>query len=133
VTPFVVVASNAAGEPLFLCPMGRRSLGELQVVEYLGGKHANFNMALWRRDVAANIEADDLQAVLRQLDGKVDLLMLRQQPLTWSGTTNPFALLPHRVPPISAYLARWRQVSTRCCAPAPMRSRARRYARRRRR
>ena len=32
-------------------------------VEFLGGKHANFNMALWRRDVAATIEADELRAV----------------------------------------------------------------------
>jgi CelD/BcsL family acetyltransferase involved in cellulose biosynthesis len=30
---------------------------------------------------------------LRRFEGRVDLLMLRQQPLTWSGTTNPFALL----------------------------------------
>ncbi len=96
VTPFVVVASNAAGEPLFLWPLGRRPSGGLQVAEFLGGKHANFNMALWRRDLAASIAADDLQAVLPQLDGRVDLLMLRQQPLTWSGTTNPFALLPHQ-------------------------------------
>jgi len=94
--PFVVVAFNAAGEPLFLWPLGRRHSGGLQVVEFLGGKHANFNMALWRRDVAESIEADDLRAVLRQFEGRIDLLMLRQQPLTWSGTTNPFALLPRQ-------------------------------------
>jgi len=96
VTPFIVTAFNAAGEPLFLWPLGRRSRGGLQVVEFLGGKHANFNMALWRRDVAAAIQVDDLKMVLPRVADRADLLMLRQQPLTWAGTTNPFALLPHQ-------------------------------------
>ena len=96
VTPFVVTAFNAAGEPLFLWPLGRRQLGGLQAVEFLGGKHANFNMALWRRDVATSIETGDLRAVLRQLGDRIDLLVLQQQPLSWAGTTNPFALLPHQ-------------------------------------
>ncbi len=63
-TPFIVVAFNAMGTPLFLWPFGCRKLGGLRVVEFLGGKHANFNMALWRRDVAAKIGADDLRAAL---------------------------------------------------------------------
>jgi CelD/BcsL family acetyltransferase involved in cellulose biosynthesis len=94
-TPFLVVGFNAQGAPLFLWPLGRRRFGGLQVAEFLGGKHANFNMGVWRRDVAEAIEADDLRAVLRQLSGHVDLLKLTSQPLTWCGTTNPFALLPH--------------------------------------
>ena len=48
VTPFIVVGFDALGAPLFLWPLGRRRMGPLQVVEFLGGKHANFNMALWR-------------------------------------------------------------------------------------
>jgi CelD/BcsL family acetyltransferase involved in cellulose biosynthesis len=67
----------------------------LRVAEFLGGKHANFNMAVWRRDVAESIEVDDLRSVLRQLAGHADVLKLIHQPLSWAGTTNPFALLPH--------------------------------------
>lgn len=93
--PFIVLGFNGQGAPLFLWPLGRRRLGGLQVAEFLGGKHANFNMAVWRRDLAETIEADDLRAVLRQLAGHVDILRLGNQPLTWNGTTNPFALLPH--------------------------------------
>jgi len=96
VTPFIVVGFNAAGSPLFLWPFGRRMLAGLRVVEFLGGKHANFNMGLWRRDVLAGIGADDLRAVLARLTGRADLLRLTNQPLTWAGTTNPFALLPHQ-------------------------------------
>ena len=96
VRPFIVVAYNAAGAPLFLWPLGRRTLAGLRVVEFLGGKHANFNMALWRRDAAARIDADELRAALPHLAGQADLLMLVNQPLTWAGTTNPFALLPQQ-------------------------------------
>jgi CelD/BcsL family acetyltransferase involved in cellulose biosynthesis len=95
VSPFIVVGFNAQGAPLFLWPLGRRRCGGLRVAEFLGGKHANFNMAVWRRDVAESIEVDDLRSVLRQLAGQADVLRLANQPLSWGGTTNPFALLPH--------------------------------------
>ena len=95
ITPFIVVGFSAEGTPLFLWPLGRRRLGGLRVAEFLGGKHANFNMAIWRRDVAERIGADDLRAVLERLVGRADLLRLTSQPLTWAGATNPFGLLPH--------------------------------------
>ena len=96
VTPCIVVAYDAKGTPLFLWPFGSRHLGGLKVIEFLGGKHANFNMALWRRDVAAQIGADDLRGVLAPLAARADMVMLVNQPLPWAGTTNPFALLPEQ-------------------------------------
>ena len=96
VSPFIVVGFNPFGTPLFLWPLGLRHVAGLRVAEFLGGKHANFNMALWRSDVAAHVEAGDLRAVLRQLGGRADMLKLVNQPLTWGGSTNPFALLPHQ-------------------------------------
>jgi CelD/BcsL family acetyltransferase involved in cellulose biosynthesis len=96
ITPFVVVGFNAGREPLFLWPFGSRHIGSVVSLEFLGGKHANFNMALWRRDVAATIEAKELRMVLRQLARRADLIKLTSQPLTWGGATNPFALLPNQ-------------------------------------
>ena len=96
ITPFIVIGFNDKGTPLFLWPFGRRKLAGLRVVEFLGGKHANFNMGLWRRDVAAGIEADALRGMLARLAGRADMLKLINQPLTWGGTTNPFALLPQQ-------------------------------------
>jgi CelD/BcsL family acetyltransferase involved in cellulose biosynthesis len=58
VSPFIVVAFNATGTPLFLWPFGTRKVAGLRLAEFLGGKHANFNMALWRRDIAATIGVD---------------------------------------------------------------------------
>jgi len=95
-TPFIVVAFNAAGTPLYLWPFGLRAIGGLRVAEFLGGKHANFNMGLWRREVAAKIGVDDLRAALGRLAGRADIVKLTNQPLTWAGTTNPFALLPQQ-------------------------------------
>jgi len=96
VTPFIVVGFNTRGVPLFLLPLGSRKLAALRVVEFLGGKHANFNMGLWRRDVAAGIDAGHMRTILARLAGRADLLQLTNQPLTWAGTTNPFALLPRQ-------------------------------------
>jgi len=96
VTPFIVVGLNAARAPLFLCPFGRRWIGRLRVAEFLGGTHVNFNMALWRCDVAPQIDAAELRHMFACLRGKVDLICLSNQPLTWEGATNPFALLAHQ-------------------------------------
>ena len=96
IRPFIVVGFSGTGEPLFLWPLGARPIGGLVGLEFLGGKHANFNMALWRRDVAATIGAEGVWTALKQLSGHADVLRLTNQPLTWGGATNPFALLPHQ-------------------------------------
>ena len=96
VTPLVVVGFNSANEPLFLWPFGSRRLASVVAVEFLGGKHANFNMALWRRDIAASVEMEELLAVLAHLARRADFIKLTNQPLTWGGATNPFALLPQQ-------------------------------------
>ena len=99
INPFIVVGFNVSREPLFLWPFGSRHVGSMVSLEFLGGKHANFNMAIWRRDVAATIEAKELRKALRQLAGRADFIKLTSQPLTWGGATNPFALLPNQRAP----------------------------------
>jgi CelD/BcsL family acetyltransferase involved in cellulose biosynthesis len=94
IEPFIVVAFNSAGTALFLWPFGCRRLAGLRVVEFLGGKHANFNTGIWHPDAAGQIGADDLRGVIAHLRVRADLLVLINQPLTWAGTTNPMALLP---------------------------------------
>lgn len=96
ITPFIVVAFNATGAPLFIWPLGRRIVAGRRVVEFLGGSHANFNMAVWHSDIVGKISAEELRSVLDQLAEEADILRLTNQPLTWSGTTNPFALLPQQ-------------------------------------
>jgi CelD/BcsL family acetyltransferase involved in cellulose biosynthesis len=99
ITPFIVTAFNAASIPLFVWPLGRRTVAGRRVVEFLGGSHTNFNMAVWHGDAVAKIGTEELRNVLDQLADEADILRLTNQPLTWSGTTNPFALLPQQRSP----------------------------------
>lgn len=102
VNPFIVAGFDAANDPIFLWPLGRTRTGPLNVVSFLGGKHANFNFALWRRDIVALIAANDIRAVLGQIAAAghpADVLSLLRQPRSWEGFVNPFALLPHQPSP----------------------------------
>ena len=101
VKPYIVVGFDVAGKPAFLWPMGRAQRGPLRILNFLGGKHANFNFGLWRRDSVPNITAEDIRAALTQIAARhpVDVLALLRQPRSWQGFVNPFALLPHQSSP----------------------------------
>lgn len=97
VTPFIVVGLDDAGEALFLWPFGRTQWGPLKVIRFLGSKHANFNVGLWRRDSLAALGARELRGIFDGLAAHdVDLVALVNQPLTWDGIPNPLVLLPHQ-------------------------------------
>jgi|SRR5262245_29878467 CelD/BcsL family acetyltransferase involved in cellulose biosynthesis len=97
ITPFIVTGFDRAGEPVLLWPFGRARLGPLRTVQFLGSKHANFNLGIWRRDLLADITAADLRNVFSEVAARgVDLAVLCSQPLSWDGIANPFALLPHQ-------------------------------------
>lgn len=99
VVPFIVTGFDPAGEPALLWPFGRKQLGPLAVVQFLGSKHANFNIGLWRRDILASTTASDISDIFDQIaagDRRVDLVTLFSQPLSWDGIVNPFKRLPHQ-------------------------------------
>ena len=96
ITPWIIVGFDCAGEPLFLWPLGRSRKGPLTLGRFLGSKHANFNMGLWRPEVLAGITAQELRDTFARVAGSVDLVALFNQPLSWNGIANPFSLLPHQ-------------------------------------
>ena len=99
VRPFIVTGFDAAGEPVFLWPFGRHDLGLLRLVKFLGSKHANFNLGLWRRDIVTAIGAADIRDIFDRVASgghRVDLAALFSQPLSWDGLANPFLLLRHQ-------------------------------------
>jgi CelD/BcsL family acetyltransferase involved in cellulose biosynthesis len=80
-------------------PLVVQSLGPFRIGGFPGGKHSNFNMALWRRDFAASATRANVEAILAQLSRRaptLDVLALNQQPMDWNGATNPFARLPRQ-------------------------------------
>jgi CelD/BcsL family acetyltransferase involved in cellulose biosynthesis len=100
IVPSIVAAFDAAGQPLFLWPFGRKQIGPITLAGFLGSKHASYNIGLWRRDLAGTIDARDIGGAFARLaDGchPVDLVTLYSQPLSWAGSANPFALLPRQL------------------------------------
>lgn len=93
--PFIVIGYDSDGRPLVLLPLTIRDEHGVRVACFMGGKHANFNMALWDRDFAREATASDLDALLSHLREKAacDLLVLRQQPRHWQDFRNPLAML----------------------------------------
>ncbi len=99
VKPFIVTGFGRKGEPVFLWPFGRTRLGPLSIARFLGSKHANFNIGLWRRDIASAVAASDIRGVFDRFaasDQPVDVLALFSQPYGWDGIANPLALLPRQ-------------------------------------
>ncbi|WP_294539399.1 GNAT family N-acetyltransferase [uncultured Rhodoblastus sp.] len=97
VEPFFIVARDALGAPLALLPFGVFRFGPLRIAQFLGGKHCNANLGLFRADAA--FAARDLRLLLREAaraKGGPHLYRLLNLPLVWRGAANPLVLLPHR-------------------------------------
>jgi CelD/BcsL family acetyltransferase involved in cellulose biosynthesis len=95
--PFIVVAYDAQCQPLLLLPLGVKRENGIQVASFLGGKHATFNMPIYRRDFIADAGKSDLDALLqaiRSASADIDTLALTRQPRRWQNFANPMALLP---------------------------------------
>jgi CelD/BcsL family acetyltransferase involved in cellulose biosynthesis len=95
-TPFIVIAYDAQRRPLLLLPLGTRQEHGVCVARFLGGKHATFNMPIWRRDFARGATAADIDALLAMIHAQsnVDILALMRQPQRWHDCANPMLLKP---------------------------------------
>lgn len=103
IAPCIAVAFDATDAPAALLPLGRHVSHGLRILGFLGGKHSNFNLGVWRRDIAATVTEADLRGLLAALEGHGDALILHNQPMRWRDTANPLTLLPHHASPSMAY------------------------------
>ena len=101
VRPVIAVARDERNDPLFLLPLAARTGRFITVARYFGGSHSQLNMALWRRDVAPALTADDLHRAFETIAQRcgIDLFILRNQPVLWEGRGNPLLALPHQASP----------------------------------
>lgn len=97
-SPFMVIGTDAEGRPLVLLPLAIRNKLGIRTACFMGGKHTNFNMALWDSDFAAQATSTDLDALLSGIKNlaAADVLALTQQPARWQDLANPFAKLPQQ-------------------------------------
>jgi CelD/BcsL family acetyltransferase involved in cellulose biosynthesis len=137
VSPFIVVAREKSGAPLALLPFARRSRGMLGVIEFIGGKHANFNLALFRSGPAWSTAAllGLLSAAALQAEARVDLYALVNQPRDWQGRVNPLAALGGWASPSFGYKSElplafeaWRDAQYSRAARRKLRKKAERLA-----
>lgn len=104
-SPHIAVLRDDAGMPVLLLPLVRKRVGPLQVGFFMGGKHTNFNLPVWRpeylKQPAAGLNA--LLHGLRHNGPRLDLLVLLNQPATWEGVENPMLRAPHAASASRAY------------------------------
>ena len=104
-SPHVTVLRDETGKPVLLLPLVRKQVGLLQVGFFMGGKHTNFNLPVWRPDYM-NQPAAVLPALLEGLrhnGPRLDILVLLNQPASWQGVDNPMLQAPHRVSASRSY------------------------------
>ncbi|HEV2513093.1 GNAT family N-acetyltransferase [Bosea sp. (in: a-proteobacteria)] len=101
-----VRVEDGQGDLLALFPLVvTRRLGT-RFAEFIGGKHANYHMALYRPDFAEALDAAAAQQLLQEIGaaiGGIDALFLINQPTAWQGISNPPARLAAGQSPSRAY------------------------------
>jgi CelD/BcsL family acetyltransferase involved in cellulose biosynthesis len=106
--PFFILARDEGGAALALLPLGLFRFGPLRVAQFLGGKHSNYNLGLFRADRV--FAARDLTTLLRTAARAVPdgphLYRLVNLPLFWRDVANPMTLLPHRPAASDAFATR---------------------------
>lgn len=94
--PCILVGLNRRKQPLFLLPLCVRTYAAWRIAQFMGGKHVNVNMGLWRHGAPQHLSRSAMSAAMAELAIHADVLWLRNQPKTWNGVANPLLLLPHR-------------------------------------
>jgi len=99
VEPMIVVARDDRGRTSAILPLGRRRRRGLRIAGFVGGKHANFHMGVFRRglDVDRQSIIDLLQRVAEA--ARLDAFFFVNQPQAWQKRLNPFALLARQPSP----------------------------------
>jgi CelD/BcsL family acetyltransferase involved in cellulose biosynthesis len=106
-TPCLAVLADRSGRAQALLPLAIGRRHGLGMAGFIGGKHANYGLGLWRRDFAAACTPAMLRAALRAIARKaerpIDLFALTSQPTVWRGLGNPLARLRHLEAPAPGY------------------------------
>ncbi len=94
ITPMIVVAHDARGEPVALLPLGVSRSGPARIAGFLGGADSNANLGLFKPGL--DLSPADLESVLRAAAAKTrlkpDIFVLTNQPKKWDGVPNALDL-----------------------------------------
>ncbi|QCI68874.1 GNAT family N-acetyltransferase [Phreatobacter stygius] len=106
-TPCLAIIADAEGRPQALLPLAIAEERGLSVASFIGGKHCNFSLGLWRPAFAAACDPAMMRAMLaeiaRNAPRRIDLYRLVGQPVSWAGMDNPLRLITSQPSPSSGY------------------------------
>ena len=97
---------DAEGATLALLPLVITRRHGTRFAEFIGGKHANYHMGLYRADFAEALDDDITRLLLAEAGaaiGEVDAFVFVNQPTSWQGIENPMARLSAGASPSRAY------------------------------
>ncbi|HLW92558.1 MAG TPA: GNAT family N-acetyltransferase [Roseiarcus sp.] len=99
IEPMIVVARDDQGSVTAILPFGLSQRAGFRTAAFVGAKHANFHMGLFRRGLIVNRrDVNDLLNRIARLH-RLDALLLVNQPRTWQGESNPLAALARQESP----------------------------------
>jgi CelD/BcsL family acetyltransferase involved in cellulose biosynthesis len=104
--PLIIAGLDRDDRPMFILPLMRERRYGCHVARFCGRSHSNLNMAIWRSDVGAMLDAPHIIAFLREAATarRIDLFALEGQPQAWGGLRNPFATLTRQASPDDVYV-----------------------------
>ncbi len=101
--PVFISIEDQEGGQIFL-PLGVKKVSGLKIAQFLGGKHANFNMPVFN-DAALKWSGEQIKAALLKAGraAEIDVFSLLNQPVIWKGIANPLARLSSQPSPSFGY------------------------------
>ncbi len=101
-----VVLRDASERPLAILPLVITRRNGIRFAEFIGGKHANYHMGLYKPGFAAALDAASARLMLDEIGatiGGLDAFIFVNQPTHWQGVANPLAALAAGPSPSGAY------------------------------
>jgi len=92
--PLAVIRGSLNGHTAFILPLEIIRSALTSRAEFIGAAHGNINTGLFRPDFPA-ASPDELRSqLIAALQGRADLMALRNVPFEWRGAPSPLAALP---------------------------------------
>lgn len=106
-SPLIITGVDSSGTPSILLPLVLYSRFSAKVASFPGGKHANFKMPLYRKDITFSTDVfERVLSVAAQIRPDIDLYAFDSLPASWNGLPNPFLSSHARLHTAEAFVLR---------------------------
>jgi CelD/BcsL family acetyltransferase involved in cellulose biosynthesis len=106
ITPIIITVEYDK-KAVMLWPLGLNKKWFINEIQFLGGKHSNYNMPLIDKDFYHHTDnpSELINLVFKQMTKQfsIDCIELKNQPHQWESMTNPLSFLPHLPSPSHSY------------------------------